>query len=105
MGCKNRASLEYTMSIIGGKWTLVLIYLLSVHNILRYGELKKLMPKITHKMLSSRLKEMEKEKIILRKEYPQIPPKVEYSLTDKGRSLIPVLNTLCKWGLNNNGKP
>jgi len=101
MACEKRVSLEYTMSIIGGKWTLVLIYLLSVHKILRYGELRKLLPKITHKMLSSRLKELEKEKIILRKEYPQIPPKVEYSLTEKGRSLIPLLNALCKWGSEN----
>lgn len=64
----------------------------------RYGALKKNIEGITHKMLSSQLDELEGADIILRREYPQVPPKVEYSLTEKGRSLIPLLQSLCQWG-------
>jgi len=89
---------DYTMSIIGGKWKMHILYWLSRKETLRYGELKKVLGKITHKMLSNQLKELEHDGLIIRKEYPQIPPKVEYSLSEKGLSLVPIMTSLCKWG-------
>ena len=89
---------EYTLSIISGKWKLKIIYVLACLGIVRYGILKKNIDGITHKMLSSQLKELESEKIILRTEYPQVPPKVEYSLTEKGKSIIPIVISMCEWG-------
>lgn len=97
----NKEPFEYTLSIISGKWKLKIIYLLACSGTLRYGELKKNIEGITHKMLSSQLKELENEKIILREEYPQVPPKVEYSLELKGQSLIPLIRDICEWGKKN----
>lgn len=92
---------DFTLSLIGGKWKMKIMYELSSDTVLRYGELKRQIPAITHKMLSSQLKELENSGIVQRKEYPQIPPKVEYSLTPKGKSLIPILEEMCKWGVAN----
>ena len=94
----NKEPFEYTLSIVSGKWKLKIIYLLSCMGTVRYSVLKKNIDGITHKMLSSQLKELENEAILLRKEYPQVPPKVEYSLTEKGESLIPLVVTMCDWG-------
>lgn len=66
--------------------------------VMRYSEIKKVLKNITHKMLSNQLKELEADGLIIRKEYPQVPPKVEYRLADKGESLMPVLDAMCKWG-------
>ncbi|OLN30812.1 winged helix-turn-helix transcriptional regulator [Desulfosporosinus metallidurans] len=92
------APFEYTLSIIGGKWKMIIMFWLSKRKIMRYGELKKSIKGITHKMLSSQLKELESEGIIIRKEYHQIPPKVEYSLSEKGETLMPILEAMCNWG-------
>ena len=81
----------------GGKWKLRIIYVLAFHEILRYGELKRLLSPITHKMLSTQLKELDKDGLINRKEYQQIPPKVEYSLTQMGRDLEPVVREIHNW--------
>ena len=91
----------YTLSILGGKWKWLIIYLLFEHNILRYGELKKRLLGITHKMLSQQLKELDAANLINRKEYQQIPPKVEYSLSEQGKTLLPRLNLMCEWGRKN----
>ena len=88
----------YTLSIIGGKWKMIILYWLFEVNTVRYNELKRLIGSISHKMLSSQLKDLEKDGLIIRKEYPQIPPRVEYSLTLKGRSLFPLMEEMCKWG-------
>ena len=88
----------YTLSIIGGKWKMIILYWLFEVNTVRYNELKRLIGSISHKMLSSQLKDLEKDGLIIRKEYPQIPPRVEYSLTPKGRSLFPLMEEMCKWG-------
>lgn len=88
---------ERAVEIIGGKWKLRIIYMLALHEILRYGELKKLLTPITHKMLTTQLKELEKDGLVNRKEYPQIPPKVEYSLTDMGRGLEPLVQEMYQW--------
>jgi len=66
--------------------------------VMRYSEIKRALKSITHKMLSNQLKELEADGLIIRTEYPQVPPKVEYQLTDKGKSLMPVLDAMCKWG-------
>lgn len=92
------APFEYTLSVIGGKWKMSIMFWLSKRKIMRYGELKKSIKGITHKMLSSQLKELEYEGIIIRKEYQQIPPKVEYLLSEKGWTLMPILEEMCKWG-------
>ena len=88
----------YTLSVIGGKWKMVIMFVLVEKSVARYGELKRAIPDITHKMLSAQLKELEHDGIIIRKEYQQVPPKVEYSLSPKGESLMPILEEMCKWG-------
>lgn len=88
----------YTMSLINGKWKMHILFWLWKSEILRYGELKRSLGEITHKMLSSQLKELERDGLIVRTEYQQIPPKVEYSLSELGISLMPVLSAMCKWG-------
>ncbi|MFR3730584.1 winged helix-turn-helix transcriptional regulator [Lacrimispora sp.] len=97
----NKEPFEYTLSIVSGKWKLKIIYFLACMAPARYNVLKKNIDKITHKMLSTQLKELEQEGIVLRKEYPQVPPKVEYSLTPKGESLIPIVMAMCDWGRQN----
>ncbi|AQS58037.1 winged helix-turn-helix transcriptional regulator [Desulforamulus ferrireducens] len=92
---------EYTLTLIGGKWKPVILWHLANDGIKRYGEIKKLLIGITHKMLSQQLKELEADGLIHREEYHQIPPKVEYSLTDKGKTLIPILQLMCQWGQEN----
>lgn len=75
-----------------------ILFWLWKYDVMRYGEIKKSIGDITHKMLSTKLRELEDDDLIIRTEYPQIPPKVEYSLSIKGQSLMPVLDSLCKWG-------
>ncbi len=82
----------YTMQIISGKWKMVILYILSERQPVRFNEMQKFIGNITYKTLSLQLKELEKDGIVERKEYPQIPPKVEYYLTERGMSLIPILN-------------
>ena len=94
-------SFGYTLSIINGKWKLLIIYYLSKNGVVRYNELQRLIGKITYKTLSSALKEMINDGIVHREEYPQIPPKVEYSLTEKGQTLWPIIQTMCQWGDHN----
>ncbi|MBV4425132.1 winged helix-turn-helix transcriptional regulator [Clostridium tyrobutyricum] len=98
----NREPFEYTLSIISGKWKLKIIYLLVCMGTVRYGVLKRNIDGITHKMLSSQLKELQNKDIILRKQYMEMPPKVEYSLSKKGESLIPIVKAMCKWGEEHN---
>lgn len=92
---------EYTLAIINGKWKLRIIYVLACLKVVRYNQLQRNIEGITHKMLSTQLKELEESKIILRKEYPQIPPKVEYSLSQKGEQLLPMIQLMCEWGEKN----
>ncbi len=88
--------LDKTLSVIGGKWKMVILWHLS-HSVLRFSELEKKIPGITQKMLSQSLRELEKNKLISRKAYPVIPPKVEYAITAHGVSLGEVLKKLNKW--------
>ncbi|MDR3540459.1 MAG: helix-turn-helix domain-containing protein [Desulfosporosinus sp.] len=99
--CQGDCPIERTLNLIGGKWKTVILWHLGIDGILRYGELKRRMPKITERMFSRQLKELHTAGLIDRVEYPQVPPKVEYLLTEKGQSLMPLLNILCEWGKNN----
>lgn len=89
----------YTLSVIGGKWKMVIMYLLADNQPVRFNELKRQIGAITYKTLSSQLKELEADGMVERKEYPQVPPKVEYRLTAKAETLLPVLEGLCEWGI------
>ena len=88
----------YTLSIIGVKWKMIIMFWLVEYEVLRYGELKRCIGQISDKILNNQLKELEKDGIIIRKEYPQIPPRVEYRLSKRGLSLMPILEEMCKWG-------
>ena len=88
----------YAMALIDGKWKMHILFWLWKKRVLRYGELKRSLETVTHKMLSTQLKELEADQLIVRKEYSQVPPKVEYSLSEKGLTLMPVLQCLCEWG-------
>ena len=77
------------------------LYALMEYKVVRFNELKKYIKTISYKTLSTTLKELERDGLVLRREYPQIPPKVEYSLTERGKSLIPILDSMCDWGEKN----
>ena len=85
------------MEIIGGKWKPIILYYLK-DGLKRFGELQRLIPHITKKMLTQQLRELERDEIIERKVYHQVPPKVEYSLSEYGKSLKPVLELMATWG-------
>ncbi len=104
--CIQNADLEqtgfnYTMSLIQGKYKMFILYTLAEFGVVRFNELKTYIKTISYKTLSATLKELEADDLVHREEYPQIPPKVEYSLTERGRSLIPILNAMCDWGEKN----
>lgn len=90
----------YTLSLISGKWKMVILYILSEQQPVRYNELRRQIGGITYKTLSDQLKELEENQLVIRTEYPQIPPKVEYTLSKRGMSLMPILDAMCDWGSN-----
>jgi len=92
---------SYTLSLINGKYKMVILYTLMEFGIVRFNEMRNYIGTISFKTLSTTLKELERDKLVHREEYPQIPPKVEYSLTERGKTLIPILDTMCEWGENN----
>ena len=91
----------YTLSLINGKYKMSILYKLAEFGIVRFNEMKKYIGAISYKTLSLALKELEADQLVNRKEYPQIPPKVEYSLTERGKTLIPILDSMCEWGTKN----
>ena len=92
---------SYTLSLIAGKYKPVILYCLMEFETVRFNELKRYLKTISDKTLSTNLKELEADKLIVRTEYPQIPPKVEYTLSERGKTLMTVLNQLCVWGEEN----
>ena len=92
---------SYTLSLINGKYKMTILYTLMEFSVVRFNELQRYIKGISYKTLSVMLKELEADKLIVRKEYPQIPPKVEYSLSERGRSLMPILDMMCEWGDKN----
>lgn len=99
--CFRSTGFSYTLSLINGKYKMTILYVLAEFEVVRFNEMKKYIDEISYKTLSSTLKELEADKLVHREEYPQIPPKVEYSLTERGKSLIPILETMCDWGEEN----
>ncbi len=91
---------ELTLAIIGGKWKMLILWHLGREGTKRFGELKSLIPDITPRMLVNQLRELEEDLIVSRKVYPVVPPKVEYSLTKEGESLMPILTAMYDWGKN-----
>lgn len=92
-----RCPLEYGLEIFGGKWKSRIICVLAAKEVLRYSELRREMGNITDAVLSVTLKELIADDIVIRKSYDEIPPRVEYSLTDTGSSVVPILQTICQW--------
>ncbi len=99
--CLGKTGFSYTLSLISGKYKMTILYTLMEFSVVRFNEMKKYIGGISYKTLSSALKELEADKLVHREEYPQIPPKVEYSLTERGKSLIPILDRMCEWGDKN----
>lgn len=91
-------TLEATQAIIGGKHKSIIIHHLHEAGVLRYSELQKKLPYVTPKMLSQQLKDMIDDGIITRKLYPVVPPKTEYSLTELGETIFPIIEAMCNWG-------
>lgn len=95
--------IEATLNVIGGKWKPMILCLLA-NDTLRYNKIQQLIPEVSPKMLTKQLRELEDDGLVARKMYPEIPPKVEYSITDFGRTVLPVLKTLLDWGAEYLGK-
>jgi len=91
---------ELTLNIIGGKWKMLVLWHLGKGGTKRFGELKALIPEITQRMLANQLRELEEDQIVHREVYPVVPPKVEYSLTKQGETLMPILDAMYAWGRN-----
>lgn len=91
--------MELTMDVIGGKWKTIILWHLR-NKTLRFGDLKRRLKGITQKMLTQQLRELEEDGLINREVFPQVPPKVEYSLTEYGKGIIPVLYSIYSWGIN-----
>lgn len=90
---------EATLHVIGGKWKAALLFRLLEHGTLRFNELRRQMPPVTLQTLTNALRELEADGIVHREVYPQVPPKVEYSLTPRGHTLAPILQAMCDWGV------
>src|SRR5690348_13590432 len=92
-----RCPAEHTLDVIGGRWKVPILYHLA-GGALRFSELRRALAGVTQKMLIQQLREMERDGIVSRKVFPQVPPKVQYSLTSRGRTLLPVVQSMCRWG-------
>ena len=97
----SRTGYSYTLSLISGKYKPIILYCLMEYEPVRFNEMQRYLGRIADKTLSQTLKELEKDGLVHREMYPEIPPKVEYSLTERGRSLMAVLDQLCIWGEQN----
>jgi DNA-binding HxlR family transcriptional regulator len=92
-----RCAIDVTLAVVGGKWKTSILWHLSPGT-LRFSDLQRIFPEATRKMLTQQLRELEGDGLVHREVYPQVPPKVEYSLTEKGRSIYPILEQMCDWG-------
>ena len=96
-----RCGLKKVLDIVGGKWKIMILCLIDNQEVIRYGELNRSIYGITNTMLANSLKELESDGLVIRKQYAEMPVRVEYSLTQKAKSLIPILLELKKWGEKN----
>lgn len=96
--------IEVVLDVIGGKWKPLLVYHLGEEGTKRFGELRSYIPNVSHKTLINQLKELEADGIITRTAYACVPPRVEYAITEKGRTLLPILEMMCDWGFENLGE-
>lgn len=94
---EQRCFVEVTLEVIGGKWKPMILWHLT-QGMKRFGELKRLMPQVTQQMLTTHLRELESHGVVHRKVYAEVPPKVEYSATELGKSLVPILESMHEWG-------
>ena len=92
---------SYTLSLIAGKYKPVILYCLMEYEPVRFNEMQRYLGKVADKTLSQNLKELERDGLIHREMYPEIPPKVEYTLTERGQTLVQALDRLCTWGVEN----
>ena len=92
---------SYTLSLIAGKYKPIILYCLMEYEPVRFNEMQRYLGRVADKTLSQNLKELERDGLIHREMYPEIPPKVEYTLTQRGQSLVAVLDKLCDWGMEN----
>lgn len=93
-----KCGIELTLAVIGGKWKAAILYHLAKQT-MRFSELQRQFTDTTRKMLTQQLRELERDGLVHREVYPQVPPKVEYWLTDRGQSIKPVLDLMCEWGV------
>lgn len=91
-----KCGIDVTLAVIGGKWKTSILWHLSIET-MRFSELQRQFSATTRKMLTQQLRELERDGLVHREVYPQVPPKVEYSLTEKGHSVMPILNQMCEW--------
>lgn len=98
---KVTCEIEITLLAIGGKWKPLILYYLIENGTKRFGEIMSYLNSISQKTLTNQLRELEKDGLISRKVYAEVPPKVEYSITEKGLSLFPILELMCEWGEKN----
>jgi DNA-binding HxlR family transcriptional regulator len=99
ISCSNyKCEIELTLEIISGKWKALILWNLGNYGTIRFNEFKRRIPGITQKMLTQQLRDLENNKLLTRKIYPQVPPMVEYSLTELGENLMPILEEMDKWG-------
>ncbi|TLD95747.1 transcriptional regulator [Helicobacter jaachi] len=96
--CLQETPFAYTLSLIAGKYKMSILYCLFRGEVVRYNEMKRYLQGVSFKTLTNALRELENDNLIIRTEYPQIPPRVEYSLSQRGKSLIPILDAMCEWG-------
>ena len=92
-----RCPLEYGLEVFGGKWASRIICVLAEKETLRYSELRREMGNITDAVLAASLKQLISDEIVARKSYDEIPPRLEYSLTERGKSVVPILQSICRW--------
>ena len=97
----SRTGYSYTLSLISGKYKPIILYCLMEYEPVRFNQMQRYLGRIADKTLSHCLKELERDGLIHREMYPEIPPRVEYTLTERGRSLMKVLDQLCTWGIEN----
>jgi len=91
-----KCGIDLTLAVVGGKWKASILWHLSLQT-MRFSDLQRQFSDTTRKMLTQQLRELEADRLVHREVYPQVPPKVEYSLTKKGTTIIPILNQMCEW--------